>query len=360
LATPYLLKATNLDDGQSHQSNADQSAFVQAAIIDTDSGQISLYAPLVIDNGTQPAVKPVVPKLPLHYVAALWFGYNGNNLTQAESVRGTLSANNCVNGFNGSVFGQYSYCNAVNFFAAANKAVADKKLIVPAPGTGADGFTCPTVRNFSVVDQDQSDNVPSSYLITTTGTFAQNNAANRAALAGAKAFGNPSDNRLVDLLLDPALSCKPWTAADLGDNGALVPGLALNELQARQFPPSPVALIPLNDPMTTIDGAQSLGKTNAYRAGVDQPTAATNADASPTQYCANFRAIHPTRLAQDKAFLAAKPSPFPDLANSLFTFMVQRANATYVLLGCQDLLGQPDRITAVTDANGVVIDAVIK
>jgi len=164
----------------------------------------------------------------------------------------------------------------------------------------------------------------------------------------------------VDLLLDPALSCKPWTAADLGDNGALVPGLALNELQARQFPPSPVALIPLNDPMTTIDGAQSLGKTNAYRAGVDQPTAATNADASPTQYCANFRAIHPTRLAQDKAFLAAKPSPFPDLANSLFTFMVQRANATYVLLGCQDLLGQPDRITAVTDANGVVIDAVIK
>jgi hypothetical protein len=360
LATPYRLKATDLDDGQCHQSNANQSAFVQAAIIDTDSGQISFYAPLVIDDGTQPAVKPVVPKLPTHYVAALWFGFNGTNLTQAEDLRGTLSGNNCVNGFNGSVFSQYSYCNAVNFFTAANKAVSDKKLVVPAPGTGADGFTCPTVRSFAVVDQDQSDNVPSSYLITTTGTFAQNTAANRAALAGAKAFGNPSDNRLVDLLLDPALSCKPWTAPDLADAGALVPGLALNELQAKSFPPSPAALIPLNDPMTTIDGNESLGKVNAYRVGVDQPVAASNADASPTQYCANFRAIHPTRLAADKAFLAARPSPFPDLANSLFTFMVQRENASYVLLGCQGLLGLPDRITPVTDANGVVIDAVIK
>jgi hypothetical protein len=112
--------------------------------------------------------------------------------------------------------------------------------------------------------------------------------------------------------------------------------------------------------MAMIDATQSLGKTNAYRAGVDQLAAASNADASPTQYCANFRAIHPTRLAQDKAFLAARPSPFPNLANSLFTFMVQRANATYIILGCQNLLGQPDRITAITDANGVVIDAVIK
>jgi len=265
-----------------------------------------------------------------------------------------------VNGFAGTLFSQYSYCNAVGFFAAANKAVADKKLVVPAPGTGADGFTCPTVRSFAVVDQDQSDNVPSSYLMTTAGTFAQNTAANRTALTGAKPIGNPSDNRLVDLLLDPALSCHPWTAPDLADAGALVPGLALNELQARSFPPSPVALIPLNDPMATVNGNPSLGKVDAYRAGVDQPLAASIADASPTQYCANFRAIHPTRLAADKTFLAARPSPFPDLANSLFTFMVQRENASYILLGCQELLGQPDRITAITDANGVVIDAVIK
>jgi len=40
--------------------------------------------------------------------------------------------------------------------------------------------------------------------------------------------------------------------------------------------------------------------------------------------------------------------------------MAQRENAAYVLLGCDVLLGQPDRITSITDANGVVIDATIK
>lgn len=40
--------------------------------------------------------------------------------------------------------------------------------------------------------------------------------------------------------------------------------------------------------------------------------------------------------------------------------MVQRENASYILLGCETLLGQPDRITAITDAAGVVIDAIIE
>jgi hypothetical protein len=360
LATPFLLQSTDPDDGACHEGNAAQSAFVQAAIIDTDTGQISVYSPLVIDAGTQPAVPPVVPVLPKNYVAAFWFGFNGNNLTQAEAVPGTLANNNCVNGFDNTLFTQFSYCNAVNFFAAANKAVADKKLVVPAPGMGVDGFTCPMVRSFTVVDQDQSDNVPTSYLMTTTGQFAQNTAANLAKLPGATAIGNPSDNRLVDILLDPALNCTPWKVADLANNNAPFPGLPLNELQAKMFQLAPIAQIPLNDPMAEIDGNPSLGKVNAYRAGVDQATANSDADASATAYCTNFREIHPTRLALDKALLAARPSPFPLMANSLFTFMVARENASYILLGCQDLLQLPDRITPITNAAGVVIDATIK
>jgi len=360
LSTPFILKATNPDDGPCHQNNANQSAFVEAGIIDTDTGQISVYMPLVIDAGTQPAAHPVKPTLPKNHVVALWFGYNGNNLKQDEAVWGTLAASNCVNGFGNTLFGQYSYCNAVNFFNAANDAIAKGKLKVPQPGIGKDGFVCPMVRSFTVVDQDQSDNVPTTYLITTDGRFAQNTAVNRAGLFGATAFGNPSDNKLVDALLDPALGCTPWTAPDLADPGSMVPALPLNELQAKMFQPAPVAEIPLNDPMALVNNAESLGKTNAYRAGVNQAPAANPTAASPLVYCQNFRGIHPTRLAQDKAFLAARPSPFPNLANSLFTFMVQRANASYTLLGCQDLLNLPDRITPITDAAGVVIDAVIK
>jgi hypothetical protein len=141
-------------------------------------------------------------------------------------------------------------------------------------------------------------------------------------------------------------------SAGSGRQRQSVPALALNELQAGSFPPtigSPpkpaVALIPLNDPMAEVNGKPSLTKVNLYRRGVDQQWAATAAEASDTTYCANFRAIHPTRLALDKPFLEVRPSPFPNLANSLFTFMVQRENASYVLLGCEALLGPPDRIT---------------
>ncbi|HXB73649.1 MAG TPA: hypothetical protein VNY05_35755 [Candidatus Acidoferrales bacterium] len=359
LATPYRLTATNPNKGPCHELDPNQSAFVSAAIIDTDTGQISVYAPLVIDNGTQPAVLPVVPVLPAHYVAALHFGYNGTNLRQAESAAGTLANNNCVNGFDGTLFTQFSYCNAVNFFAAANQAIALRQLVVPAPGNGLDGFPCPMVRSFAVVDQDQSDNVTSSYLKTTTGQFAVNTAINRAALIGAIAFANPSDNRLVDVLLDGGLGCTAWKVPDLGDAGALAPGLVLNELQAQAFQLAPIALMPLNDPMTQDNGAASLGKTNAYRLGVGQPQAATPADASGTAYCANFRSIHPTRLVYDKPYLTVRPSPFPNLADSLWTFMIQRENATYILLGCQDLLHEPDRITPIANAAGVVIGATI-
>jgi len=56
LATPYQLIATDPANGPCNEGNADQSAFVQAAIFDPATHQISVYNPLVIDYGTQPAV----------------------------------------------------------------------------------------------------------------------------------------------------------------------------------------------------------------------------------------------------------------------------------------------------------------
>src|SRR6202012_2411865 len=62
LATPYQLTATDPANGPCNETNTAQSAFVQAAIFDPGTGQISVYHPLVIDAGTKPAVAPVVPK----------------------------------------------------------------------------------------------------------------------------------------------------------------------------------------------------------------------------------------------------------------------------------------------------------
>ena len=57
------------------------------------------------------------------------------------------------------------------------------------------------------------------YLVTATGTSAQNNAANVAALPGATAVGNGSDNALLNGFVDPTIGCTPFTAPDLSNAG---------------------------------------------------------------------------------------------------------------------------------------------
>ena len=83
LATPYQLTATNAADGACNEANPNQTAFVQAAVINPANGQISVYNPLVVDQGTTPAAAPVVPALPAGGVVGIWFGFNGNTLSLA-------------------------------------------------------------------------------------------------------------------------------------------------------------------------------------------------------------------------------------------------------------------------------------
>lgn len=83
LATPYQLTATDPADGPCNEANANQTAFVQGAVIDPATGQISVYNPLVIDAGTAPAIAPVVPSLPADAVVAVWFGFNAGTLSLA-------------------------------------------------------------------------------------------------------------------------------------------------------------------------------------------------------------------------------------------------------------------------------------
>jgi len=355
LATPYQFTATNPANGPCHEANANQSAFVQAAVIDLRTGQISVYNPLVIDQGTSPAITPTPPVLPQFNVVAIWFGYNANNLTLVSAPGGgDLDDSFCTQGL-----GQFAYCNAVQFFLAATDAIEDGRLTVPPIGTSPkDGETCPTVRSFVHVDQDQSDNVTTTYLFTATGQTAQNTAANRAALA-ATARGNPSDNRLLDVFMDGALGCKPWTVPDLADNGALVPALPLNELQAQAMQAAPVALVPLGDPFTfqpPLTGVQSLRQVNRYRRGVDQRQAGDNDDANTTTYCSNLRNLQSQKMFRDRPFLTAFRSVDPAVANTLFTFFAQRYVASYQILQCQALLNLPVNVS-LTFTNGIVTDA---
>jgi hypothetical protein len=363
LATPYILKATNPAMGPCIETNPMQAAFVQAAAVNPNTGTLAVYNPLVITQGTQPAIKPVVPKIPVGSVVGIWFGFNGAVLTLQGARANILAANKCVNGIPNSPFGQFAYCNAINFFAAANRAIKAGKITPPPLGRDRKGLICPTTRSFFIVDQDQSDNVTTSYLVAPNGQLAQNTTANRKALPNAIVLTNPSDNRLL-ISVDATLGCTPWMRPDLADPGHLTTALPLNELQAAFRQPAPVALVPAADPMVMVDTTPNLTKLNLFRLGVDQPVVNSLEDASPRMYCINLMNVAPPRLAIDAPLLGRGATPDPAVGNTLFTFMAQRYVNTFtnplgIGLNCMKMFNLQLNVATVQTADDVAVAVLI-
>ena len=375
LMTPYQLTATDPAMGPCDEANvAAQSAFVEAAILSPD-GQLTTYDPVVVDEGAQPFSPPANPELPAGATVAIWFGFNGTNLT-LESAPGTdsLTEADCVNGAPGSIFTQVAYCNAPQFFTLANQEIAGNLLQVPPIGTASDGLPCPTTRSFALIDQDQSDNVVTTYLVNGNGQIAQDNAAAEAAAgnnattmstAGSNAtpINNGSDNFLLDQFVDPALGCSNFTRPNESENGAAVGGLSLDELSAAAGQQAPIALVPLNDPMTLSNaGTADETKTNLFRQGVDQPLIGTTAggDGSGTTYCQNFFET-PGGIQRvfnlDESLFETKTSPAPAEATNLFTFLATRAQQSFTNLGCGPLLNENNPINLTVNGAGVTTAA---
>src|SRR5712692_7298263 len=330
LATAYQLTGAGgmsaAASGCTTANSANLGAFVQATILDPATGALSVYSPLVITQGTAPAAAPVVPALPANAVVTIDFGFNGTNLTQVGATPAALQQGNCAANLNGSLFGQVSFCNGAAFFQAVATAEAAGLLTVPALGVSPKtGQPCPTTRSFTMIDQDQSDNVTTTYLLTATGQTAQFNPANVAALPAATTIVNGSDNKLLAAFLDPTLGCAPFTAPDLSQAGAAGPSQALNEIQA-QAQAAPVALVPENDEMTLVNNAFSADKTNLYRSNVGQPaiSAANDAASSPANYCQNMANIQTAFLNANQALLATGASPVPAVGTNLLTFLANR------------------------------------
>ncbi|KAJ1548714.1 hypothetical protein HK405_000271, partial [Cladochytrium tenue] len=332
--------------------------FAECTIVDTTNGDLFVYSPLVINKG-QDHVTPVVPTLPANSVVGCWFGTNGVSTTLADNNNGAdLKTAACVNGdpnTAGDIFGQFATCNGAAFFTAAKAA----NPTIPALGTGSNGQPCYTTRSFKVVDMDQSDNVISTYLLDGNGKIGQKTTANAKTLTNP--INNGSDNVLLASFMRPALGCTDTTTTDLADpTGAKVPSLALQELQANALQADPIALVPPNDPMV-VDGNGNIKTTklNAYRAAVGQPAAAgTTAEA--TTYCQNYLDVGAPSIITDAKFTKGFSTPDAGNGADLFTFLGQRYEASWIGLGCQNLVqvtylnataGTP--IIANRDANGV-------
>ena len=375
LATPYQLTGPNgtspANSGCNMANAAALGAFVQATVLNPRTGALSVYNPLVITQGTTPAVAPVVPKLPRNAIVTVDFGFNGANLIQVGATPNALAQGHCVNGL-GSPFGQQSFCNGTAFFRAAYTLMTFGRLRVPSQGTSAKivptggrlgtGRACPNVRNFDMIDQDQSDNVTSVYLLNpATGQTAQDTAANEAGMTGTQALSNGSDNALVDKFMDPVLGCTPFMAPDLANNNTPTTSQALDELLAARNMPRVPALVPENDPMVLdANGNLDPAKTNLYRAEVGQPAISRQNDRwdSPANYCQNMINIQGPFLAANQAVFAGGPSPVADVGNNLFTFLANRLLQSFDNLGCKNF-GLTNPVQVVTDGNGAATSATI-
>jgi hypothetical protein len=345
LATPY-----QLGDGCTMADAANEGAFVEATILEPN-GTAEIYDPLVITAGTTPAVTPTPPSIPRGSAVIIDVGSNGNNLVLEG--RGARQGN-CVDALGQSVIGQVSACNAVNFYRVANAEIANGTLTVPPAGTSDDGQPCETVRNFALVDQDQSDNVITTYLINANGQTAQDTAANAGSLAGATPIGNGSDDRLLADFVDPANGCTAFGATNPTDAAGTSGSQALNELSARVNHTGTIAVVPVNDEMTLVNSAFSVAKANVYRSLVDQPLLAghVNPNAVAADYCQNLVNIAPAHNELDLTRDTNFGSPVPATGDNLATFLGARLAASFGVLGCANF-GLTDPVTVATDAAGV-------
>ena len=373
LATPYQLTGPNgmtpAASGCTMANAANLGAFVQATILNPATGQLAVYDPLVITQGTTPAVTPTAPVLPRNAIVTIDFGFNGTDLTQVGATPNTLRNAGCVNGQNGSVFGQVSFCNGTNFFNAAFQDEREGRLTVPFEGTSGKivasggalgtGQDCPVTRNFDMVDQDPSDNVTTEYLLNpATGQTAQDTAANAANIAGSTLLLNGSDNTLLDAFMDPTLGCTPFQAPDLANNGTPTSSQALDELLSARNQPRIAALVPENDEMTLNGTAFDIQKTDIYRAEVGETpvSAQTQRTSSPAMYCQNLVDIQAPFLLANQTVLATGQSPVTAVGDNLFTFLSNRLNMSFTNLACQNF-GLTNPVTVTLNGAGAAIAA---
>ncbi|KIM64817.1 hypothetical protein SCLCIDRAFT_114250 [Scleroderma citrinum Foug A] len=370
LSTPYELTGCNQLDF------ANEGVFVEASIFDPATGRIEIYNPLVINAGMAstssqamnatkssaagPAgagffIPPIMPTIPNDAIVALWFGSNANNVTLKGDTK------TCMNGLGKSVFGQFAHCNAPAWFNSTSAAVKKGLVNVPPPGIGLAGQACPTTRDFRIVDQDQSDNVDTTYLLIGNNTLAQHTPENAQANPDAEVLSNASDNALLNEFVQPALNCTAYQSPCTTCAKGQTPALSTNELQASLYPPAGgPALVPLNDPMVLVDGKESLHKVNLYRAGVGQPKA-DHKNASGTTYCQQF-VQSGLFISTNEGTFTGSASPATDQATNLFTFLAMRFSNSFGPapgLDCTDLLKVSNPVNLTTNKDGVVKAAVI-
>jgi len=301
------------------------------------------YPPLVITANTAPEVAPVpITFTTNNHVVGIWIGSNSNTLALTNPLG--IANGNCIFGstIGGAVnaFGQFAHCNAAAFWRAVEVVRSQGLLPVPPIGLAADGLPCPTIRDYSVVDMDPDDGVPTQYLITANGNVIQKT-LNNMKLNIQGELNNDGDHHLVSAFVQAASGCNGWLVPDAADPGVKRAAIPMNVLQATSFQGMPVEALPATDPMTTVNNNADITKHNLYRKGIYQPQINNLIEADPAVFCKFYGNLTFNRMKSLSAQLKNTVSPAGPGMN-LFDFMKARASTTYGMLNCANLIGLPD------------------
>jgi len=364
----WILSTQTFSDVPCTQTDPGANVFIEATILNIYTGELFVYFPLVVDIGSTPAAPALKGNITtLNHIVTIHFGSNGNSITLLPTIDYSINSNslisgNCVNGLqNGSIFGQFAYCNAEKFFKRVNEMIINSPIKIPELQNSPMGDVCPTTRSFGVIDQDQSDNVLSQYLLLSDNTVSQDYKINKEKFPNFKILGNGSDNRLLNNFINVAIGCQSFTAPDLVDNTILRSSLALNEIQANLLDNNleTTALVPSIDPMVLDNNIESLEKLNLYRIGVNQPLLISMNISNNILYCKQLITIAPVFLNLHKDELSKKSSPDSNIASNLLNFLANRFINSLMILNCQNLTGLTSPISVIFNENGIVTSSKI-
>ena len=342
LATPW-----QLGDGCSWANGATEGAFVEATIL-APNGKVQVYDPLVVNQGTQSAVAPTPPTIAAGSQVIISLGFNGNALALVGP--GAAQAN-CIDALGNSLINQTPQCNAANFYRLANAEIARGTLKAPALGTAKDGQACPTTRDFSVIDQDQSDNVVARYLFDpNTGQTAQATAANVGNMAQAVTQTNGSDEGLIAGFVDPALGCRPWMARNPTNPNGIERLAGAERADGQAGSAGYGRAAPGQRPAAPGRRPVQRGQDQPLPAG-DRPGAAVVQDDRPAERGEVLpeHGQHPApRLKLDATLEAGTASPVPALGNNLANFLAARLSGSFDNLNCNNF-GLTNPVTLTLD-----------
>ena len=348
LNTPYILKSFTGNAADCSVLDQRTTVFVEIVIFDISASTFYIYNPLVVNRLKQIKIYDEIPQLPDQNIVGIWFGSNGVTFKLIDS-NNSLHFGDCIDGYNGSIFGNFAYCNARIFFTTISK----YRISIPNIGKTVNGFTCLTTRSFEFNEQYQISNVISSYIVLNSYKIVMKTIKNLSIFKPLFIIISKSNGYILNNYISIATGCTIFAGYDFTEQFIMKTSMILNEIYASLDVEQ--VFIPSTHPSVTIDGVPNLNKLNLYRIGLNQSTVSEIDYNDSRLYCDGIYKKTPIFLYKHHDLLNNYITPDETLGNSLLNVMISRFLTSWNTYNCTEVLKVEFPIKYLKDYNNVIV-----